>query len=247
MVVLISGISFLSYVTIKILGPRKGIGVSGFLGGLISSTALTLSFSGESKKNPNIVYPYVFSVIMATIAMFLRVVIAVGVINIDLLRQIIVPVTAMIVGGIVCAVHYWRKKDSGKTGVSESIKHQSFKLKSPFSLVPALKFGFLFGLILFLSRFMTDIYGDKGFYVTSIFSGVIDMDAIVVSAANLTKDGVAIATAATAIIVAIITNIISKGGIFAVLGNKKVAIRLILSFFIMGVCGGFGLILEKVL
>lgn len=247
MVVLISGISFLSYITIKILGPRKGIGVSGFLGGLISSTALTLSFSGESKKNPLIVCPYVFSVIMATIAMFLRVLIAVAIINKDLLSRVIVPVVAMGVGGIVCAWHYWRKKDSKDGGISESIRHQSFKLKSPFSLIPALKFGVLFGLILFLSRFMTDIYGDKGFYVTSVFSGIIDMDAIVVSAANLTKNGVAVTTAAMAIIIAIVTNVIAKGGMFALLGNKKVAIRLIFSFLVMVACGGAALILEKVL
>ena len=247
MVVLISGISFLSYVTIKVLGPKKGIGVSGFLGGLISSTALTLSFSGESKKNPNIVYPYVFSVIVATIAMFFRVLVAVAIIDKDLLVQIAVPVLSMGLAGVACAWHFWRKKDSGKGEVSESIKHQSFKLKSPFSLIPALKFTLLFGIILFLSRFMTDIYGDKGLYLTSFFSGIIDVDATVISAANLANSTLAIAVASMAIMIAVATNTLIKGGIFMFFGNKKVAIRLIESFLIMVVCGGVAMILEKVL
>ncbi len=51
MVVFISAISYASYIAIKIFGPKKGIGITGFLAGFISSTALALSFSAQSKKN----------------------------------------------------------------------------------------------------------------------------------------------------------------------------------------------------
>jgi uncharacterized membrane protein (DUF4010 family) len=50
MVVLISGISFLAYVLIKTMGSEQGIGLSGLLGGLVSSTAVTLSLSNRSKR-----------------------------------------------------------------------------------------------------------------------------------------------------------------------------------------------------
>jgi len=57
MVVFISGISFLGYIAIKIVGPEQGIGLTGFLGGLVSSTAVTLSFSERSKGENALVKP----------------------------------------------------------------------------------------------------------------------------------------------------------------------------------------------
>ena len=71
-VVLISTISFISYIAIKVVGPKRGIGVGGFLGGLTSSTAVSLSFSQLSKKSSKIVNPFVFGILIASSAMFLR-------------------------------------------------------------------------------------------------------------------------------------------------------------------------------
>ena len=50
MVIFISGISFLGYLLIKIVGARRGVGLTGLLGGLASSTAVTLSFAQRSKR-----------------------------------------------------------------------------------------------------------------------------------------------------------------------------------------------------
>jgi hypothetical protein len=50
MVVLISGIGFLGYILVKLVGSRHGIGLTGFLGGLVSSTAVTLTFAQRSQK-----------------------------------------------------------------------------------------------------------------------------------------------------------------------------------------------------
>ena len=64
MVVLIAGLSYLSYMGIKFLGAKRGIGFTGFLAGFISSTALTLSFSEQSKNNTRVVNPYVVAVVV---------------------------------------------------------------------------------------------------------------------------------------------------------------------------------------
>ncbi|MFA6992268.1 MAG: MgtC/SapB family protein [Candidatus Gracilibacteria bacterium] len=241
MVVLVSAISFISYIAIKVFGPKRGIGLSGFLGGLISSTALTLSFSDESKKNPGIVNPYVFSVIIASLAMFVRVLITVSVLNDQFIAYIIAPMIAMAVVGLLSAYYFW-KRDLDKEKVSESIKHQSIKLKSPLKIESAIKFGIVFAVIIFLSKFMTDLMGSHGLYITSVFSGLIDMDAIVVSSANLVKSGIAIKVASNAIMISMFTNTIVKGLILFVLGNRKVAVRVMSVFLLMVFAGVISLL-----
>ncbi|MEK7528690.1 MAG: MgtC/SapB family protein [Patescibacteria group bacterium] len=232
MVVFISGISFISYIAIKLIGQRKGIGLTGFLGGFISSTALTLSFSQQSKENKNVVNPYVFAVVIASSAMFFRVLLEVSVIHPDLLGSLLIPMLAMGVTGVLSAVYIFSKKDEQKG--TNKIAESAMELKSPFRLTPALTFGLLFAAILLITRYAEDFFGSQGVYITSFISGILDVDPITVSMANLSKSGsVTNAVAATAITIAAMTNTVAKGSLFFFLGNKKVAKRIAAVFAIM--------------
>lgn len=73
MVVFISGISFLGYVAIKIVGPEQGIGITGLLGGMVSSTAVTLSFSERSNREPDLSKPFVLAITIAWTVMFAQI------------------------------------------------------------------------------------------------------------------------------------------------------------------------------
>ena len=81
MVVLISGLNFASYVLVKVLGQEHGIPVTGILGGLVSSTAVTLGFSQRSRHEPERSSSFALGILVAWTIMFFRVLIAVAVIN----------------------------------------------------------------------------------------------------------------------------------------------------------------------
>ena len=234
LVVFISGISFVSYAAIKFFGTRKGLTLTGFLSGFISTTALAFSLSAQSKKNVKVVGPYVLAMIVASFAMLLRISIEVFVLNIDLIGLLIMPVLSMFVVGAIASLFLWKKnsKAKGKVDAEESIH-----LSSPFSLVPALKFAVFFVLILFLSQFAVHEMGSGGLYLTGFFSGFVDVDAITVSMANLSKVDLSKEIAVKVIMVTVIVNTLVKAGIFFIFGTRKVAKDVSLVFVLMAIAG----------
>jgi len=239
MVVFISAISFVSYIAIKLFGAKRGIGVTGFLAGFISSTALVLSFSGESKRNKGIVNPYVLAVVVASSAMFFRVLLEVSVLSPELLNMLLIPLVVMGSVGILSVLFLWVRKDKS----SEKVERSMLKVKSPFSIKPALKFGAFFAAISLLTKLGSEYMGDSGLYLSSFISGIMDVDAITVNMAeDFVANKVTESVAVVAIIIASMTNTFAKGAIFLALGNRKVAMKIISIFSIMLLAGGASLV-----
>jgi uncharacterized membrane protein (DUF4010 family) len=209
MVVFISGISFLGYVAIKIVGPEQGIGLTGFLGGLVSSTAVTLSFSERSKREPELSKPFALAITVAWTVMFARVLVEVGVVYQPLLKFVWLPITASgVVGLLYCAYLFFSQRTAEKADVEFS---------NPFDLLSAL----LYGLVLLISRAAQMYLGDAGLYISSIISGVADVDAITLSMAELSRnDLIEMPKAALAIVLATLSNTTIKGGIALAMGGK---------------------------
>lgn len=234
-VVLISSISFVSYLAIKIVGPKRGIGAGGFLGGLISSTAVSMSFSHLSKKTPRISNPFIFGILIACSAMFFRVLFTVSILNTELLQFIYIPILAMGFTGLAFSFYYWFRRDGQPL---KNFTEKDLNLKSPFQLSSAIKFGILFAALLFVSKFAADYFGTQGVVVAAFFSGIFDVDAITVSMANLSKSGgILPVTGALAVIVAVTTNTITKGIIVLVFGSKLVGWRSMLALLTVIVVG----------
>ena len=213
MVVFISGISFLGYVAIKVVGPEQGIGLTGFLGGLVSSTAVTLSFSERSNREPQLSKPFALAITVAWTVMFARVLVEVGVVHQALLKSVWLPISAAGgVGLIYCGYLFFSQRTAEKADVQFS---------NPFDLASAIKFGLLYGLVLLVSRAAQMYLGDTGLYLSSILSGVADVDAITLSMSELSKTGVVeMPTAALAIVLATLSNTTVKGGIALAMGGK---------------------------
>lgn len=233
MVVFISGISFVSYIAIKLWGAKKGLTLTGFLSGFISTTALSFSLSSQSKKNINVVYPYVLAMIVACAAMLLRIVIEVMALNFDLLRILLMPFLSMAIVGGTVSVFIWLKKGEVNGRVDEA----PVKLESPFSLMPALKFALFFVAVLFLSKFAANNLGDKGLYITSFLSGFVDVDAITISMSNFAKAGLNKDVAVTSIVIAVIVNTLTKAGVFFIFGSRKLAKNISLVLIFMSIAG----------
>ena len=230
MVVLISGISFLGYVLVKVVGSRRGVGLTGLLGGLVSSTAVTLSFSQRSQKNTQLAKPFALAITIAWVVMFARVLVVVGALNIDLLQAVWLPMLAVGLVGLVYSVYlYFAPHVENDEDVS---------ISNPFELGPAITFGLLYAVILLVTRAAQLYFGDTGIYISSIASGLADVDAITLSMANLSNDGtVGLEVAARAIVLAVMSNTVVKGGIVVFAGSPALRKAFVPGFILMLLTG----------
>lgn len=216
MVVFISGISFLGYALIKTVGARRGVGLTGLLGGLASSTAVTLTFAERSKGQNALAGPLALGIVIAWTIMFARVLVEVAAVNAPLLADVWLPITAGGVAGLAYGGFlYFRQKPDGEAEDDQT------NFANPFELGPAIKFGLLYGVILVVSKAAQMHFGDAGVYISAIASGVADVDAITLSMAELSQGEGSLShdTAALAIVLAAMSNTIVKGGIVVALGS----------------------------
>ncbi len=207
MVVLISGISFFGYVLVKVVGARRGVGITGLLGGLVSSTAVTLSFSQRSQKNSQLAKPFALAITIAWTVMFVRILIVVGALSLPLLQVVSLPIAAAGLAGLAYGAYLYFAPH-----VDDDVEEVS--VTNPFELGPAITFGLLYGVILLVSRAAQLYFGNTGVYISSILSGLADVDAITLSMTELSGQGsVTMETAARAITFAAMSNTVVKGSI----------------------------------
>ncbi len=214
MVVFISGINFLGYISIKLVGPERGIGITGLLGGMISSTGVTLGFSERSNRDQSLSRPFALAIMIAWTVMFGRVLVEVGVLNLDLLRVVWIPITAAgVVGLLFCFyLHFSQRVTDTDT--------QEFS--NPFDLISAIKFGLLYAVILVVARAAQLYFGETGIYISSLLSGLADVDAITLSLAQLSDaGGLDVQVAAHGIVIAVIANTVVKGSVVLLGGAKQ--------------------------
>jgi uncharacterized membrane protein (DUF4010 family) len=203
MVVLIAGINFVGYVLIKIFGAQHGIGLAGLLGGIASSTAVTLGFSRRSKNEPDFAPEFALGIVLASSIMFLRVLVEVFTVNPAVGKVLLRPIASAGGVGLICCIFVWyvRQKTAGKT-----LKKESVTTTNPFELRPAILFGLMFGLILLIAKAGQLYFGTAGIYLSSIIAGFADVDPIALSLSNLAGDTISNTVAARGITLAALSN-----------------------------------------
>jgi uncharacterized membrane protein (DUF4010 family) len=231
MVVFISGLSFLGYVMIKIVGPRRGIGLTGLLGGIVSSTAVTLSFAQRSQDEEELAKPFALAITVAWTVMFARIIIEVAALNPALLRNVWVPLAAA--GGVglaYCIYLYFSQRTD---------KQEESTFANPFELGPAVKFGLIYALILLISKAAQVYLGPTGVYISSFAAGLADVDAITLSMAELggAPGGVSLTAAARSIVLAAIANTVAKGALVLSSGTPSLRRAILPAFGIMLITG----------
>lgn len=230
MVMLISGLGFLGYILVKFLGAEKGYGLTGFVGGLASSTAVTLTMSSESKKYLKMINPLVLAVVLAAATSYIRIMIEVLAINNSLLKMLIIPFGLMgLIGYISAFVLYLR-------GRKEEIrkKEEKIKLRQPFAIVPALKFGLFFIFVILLTKILQIFAGSTGIYIASIVSGIADVDAITLTMSTLSKAGsITNQVAVVSIVLAAASNTIAKAIMAWMFGEKRFAMYISIIFLLI--------------
>jgi uncharacterized membrane protein (DUF4010 family) len=213
LVLLISGLSLVGYVAVRLLGPNRGIPLTGLTGGLVSSTAVTLSFARQSreKSHARSAPALACGILIAWSVMFLRVLATVLIVNRALLPRLLLPSLAM--AGVAAGfawVMYRRAADDGPTGAG-------VPLSNPFSLTSAAKFAALFALVLLLVAIVQQRFPPEGVYLVAALAGTTDVDAITLSMAGYARQG-EVGVAVTAVVIAALTNTVVKALMVAGLG-----------------------------
>lgn len=200
-VVIISGISFVGYFLVKWLGANIGLPLTGILGGLASSTAVTTTMAVSTRQDKGIEYPAMVATTLANTVMLLRVLFLISVFFSGLLVYIYLPMGIMFVASILVAAYFYLQGRGDGKG-------QTVHLKTPFSIVPALMFTAFIAVILFISKAALLYVGSYGLYLTSTLAGLADVNAITVSTSQLASGGLAEPhTAVVAILLAVFVNL----------------------------------------
>jgi len=231
MVVFISGISFVGYILMRWVG-EKGMVLSAMLGGLASSTAVTLSFSERSKQQLKLHRALALGVILANGVMFSRVLLEMFVLNIALFLQVLPIMIILILITAGFSYFIWKGTASAK---------EKIELASPLTLKPALKFAGIFALVLAFLKLAQVYLSSHGVYLVSFLSGLAETDAITISLSQLAGTSLPLETAGRGVIIAVIANVVAKMGIVLFFGEQKFS-RIVVGVFGLLIAVGIGLL-----
>mgnify|MGYP003109037547 FL=1 len=225
MVTLIVGISVIGYFIYKFVGKKVGVISNGVLGGLISSTATTVSYARKTKDAKNIGKMAAFVITAASAIALVRILIEVGVVIPEKLPQIMLPIIVELIIMILLCVglFYLFNNDEKDDEMPEP--------KNPAQFKSALIFGLLYGLILLAVAFTKEEFGNEALYIVAIISGLTDVDAITLSLSQTMKGGgLKTETGWRLILLASLSNLLFKGIMAAVLGTKELTKWVAISF-----------------
>jgi len=177
LVIFISSIGFVGYFLQKHLGNKKSLSLTSILGSIVSSTATVVSIAEKSKNIKNTML--LSSVVMLSIVvMQLRIIIEIIVVSGSFIFSFIMPSVVMIIVAVFFFFYFHHLEKNTQDHKPVEISEE---LKSPFRLIPALKFAVLFVVVLYAVFFGQKYFGHIGGYFATALAALVDSDAIVLS------------------------------------------------------------------
>jgi uncharacterized membrane protein (DUF4010 family) len=233
--ILIAALSFAGYAAIRFAGAGLGVMLSGLAGGLVSSTAVTLNMARLARQHRAREKLFAAAIMLASAVMMLRVLVVVGVINIELVAILALPLVlaALAQAAIAGALGNWARNDAPA--------EEPLTLKNPFDLGVVLEFGALLALIMALTKGLAAWAGSKGAFALAAVSGLVDVDAISLSLARLAPNGLDAQSAAFAILIAVAANSLSKVALATTAGGLRLAQHLAWGLAAAAAAGALGL------
>lgn len=214
-VVFISGIGFVGYVLIKLVGPGKGIWLTGLLGGLASSTALTLNLTGRSRENEGYASDFTLGIVLSWAVMYVRLYLICVFLSASLARPLALPLLLPAVPALGYAAYL-------KFKASRDHRESAAGFSNPFKLLPAIKFGVVFTCVMFVANAARVYLGAGALLACSFIGGAAEMDAVAFSVIDMNlKAGLPVRELVLALMLASIANTLTKGGLVFFLGAKS--------------------------
>ena len=233
LVLLFSGMSFVGYIAQKLSGDA-GYPLTGLLGGLVSSTSVTLTFARLSKQQQSQQAQLATGAVAASTILFFRVAVAVAILDASLLptlaRYLVLPFAA----GVAALAVAWRSL--------RGTKEEPPQLTNPLQLRNAIEMAALFLVVLYVVHYVRGWIGDSGLLASGFIVGLTDVDALTMSMTRGVSSGTTIEAACRAIVMGVIANSIMKAGIAVAIGTRRFGVQAGLGLLAMAIAGGAALI-----
>ncbi|HEX5214537.1 MAG TPA: MgtC/SapB family protein [Vicinamibacterales bacterium] len=210
LVLFFSGLSFVGYIAQRAVGRDKGHLLTGTLGGLLSSTSVTLTFSRLSAAHPAAGASLAAGTMGANVLLFPRILAATAVLAPELSRAVWPAFIAPAIAGTAVALIGLRRTQPAAPANAKA---------NPLQLGAALQMAGLFQIVLYAVAFTSERFGQAGIFGSAAVLGLVDMDALTVSMSHVTKAGTSAATAAQAIVIGVLANTVVKLTIALVIGR----------------------------
>lgn len=211
LVLFFSGLGFAGHVARRALGPRHAVPVAGALGGLLSSTQVTLTYARTSRSDRTGAATLGLGAIAANLMLFPRVLL----------------VSAALDRGVAAALLPWLAGPAAVAAVaaliglrrSHSDTPRDASLGNPLRVGAALQMAALFQGVLFAVELARQAFGDAGIYGSAAVLGLTDVDALTLSMARRVGAEAGVEVAARAIAIGVLANTALKLAISLVVGS----------------------------
>ncbi|WP_416067651.1 MgtC/SapB family protein [Rhizobium sp. ZK1] len=235
MTILVGAVSFAGYVLIRLTGARAGILMTGASGGIVSSTALTLSFARQSSQTPGLSHLLSAGAMLAGAVSLARTLLICSVVGPTVLKELaplVAPAAVVfaIAGGLIGSL---RRSDDTP----------DFSPKNPLEIMVALRFALVLAVVIILTRATLIVFGTQSLLALAFITGLGDLDAITLSVAKLSSGQLSADAAAYAIAVAAFANLLAKAVLAASIGSFAFAVRLAIATTVAALAGMAGFLL----
>ncbi|MGZ8361027.1 MAG: MgtC/SapB family protein [Allosphingosinicella sp.] len=215
LVIVLAAISFSGYLAVRLLGATRGELFAGALGGIVSSTAVTITNARRSSEEES-TRALAAGAIAAGAVSFLRTALLVSALGRSLVPALVPPLVA---GAAVMILH------AGLLARRSSREHVEQTQKNPFELVSVVKMALLLVAVSFLASAASQLFGDAGLLVVSALSGLADVDAATVTVTGM-MGAISLGIAALAIALAMLSNVVAKAVYATIFGSAAFRLQI---------------------
>jgi uncharacterized membrane protein (DUF4010 family) len=233
-VLIFSGVNFAGYLARRALGDTRGYLAMGALGGLVSSTAVTLSFSRQSRDEPDHSAALAAGTIAACTVVLVRVVVVLLVLNAALAPGVGMGLAPMFAVGVVLIYLGHRREPDGKP------RKPAGESKNPLRLGSAILMALAFQVVLTILNLFQERFGDSGILASAALAGLTDLDAITFGMSQLAENAAMVSVAAQALILATVVNTVFKTALALVLGSPAYRRLAVPGLFVVALAGAAG-------
>ena len=201
--VAIAALSFVGYVAVRLAGARRGLLLAGAAGALVSSTAVTLTYSRLAKSEPKVAHEAGVAIAASWIVSLIRMATVAVVLAPVLLKSLLPAVAAAVL--VLIATAFGLDRAGQHDGAPSKLQ-----LENPVELGMAIRFGLLLGLVTVVSKLFAAQIGQLSLLPLAAVTGLADVDPITLSVAQMVPQQVTVAVAAMAILIAAAANGVTK-------------------------------------
>ncbi len=237
-VLLFSGLNFAGYIARRVIGETRGLGVTGLLGGVVSSTAVSLTFSRRSRTEPALAIPLALGVVAACTVLVPRLLVISSMLR-PAVAAAAVPVLLLpfLVGVSLIAAVMWKERETrvpespdtpgGTMGATAAPRapHASAYEQNPLALASSLQMAAAFQVVLFAIAWVQQAVGTTGVLLSATLLGLTDVDALTVSMTRYGADPANVRVAAAAIGIGVLSNTMLKLTLVLTMGGPHFRAR----------------------